>query len=94
MTTTRPVPVPFDIPAPRSWRFAMAGALGGFVLALGIAFVLFLLDGQSQGMTPGSCVLYSCVLTLFFSQFVGLSGMLAGAVVGGVAGGVMGLLRE
>jgi hypothetical protein len=61
----------------------------GLVAAILITFVMALVDGQAQGMSAGSCVLYGCVLTVLLSQMAGFSGMAAGAGVGALAGGIV-----
>jgi len=94
MTTTLPGTVPVEYGYPRPVRYMFWGAVAGLLAAIVATFVLALFDGQAQGMTAGSCVLYSCVLTLLLSQMVGFSGMAAGATVGALAGGAIYAVRD
>jgi hypothetical protein len=72
----------------------LGGAVVGLVAAILITFVMALFDGQAQGMSAGSCVLYGCVLTVLLSQMAGFSGMAVGAGVGAAAGGIIHLIRD
>jgi hypothetical protein len=72
----------------------LGGAVVGLVAAIVITFVMALVDGQAQGMSAGSCVLYGCVLTVLLSQMAGFSGMAVGAGVGALAGGIVHLVHE
>jgi hypothetical protein len=53
-----------------------------------------LVDGQVQGLSAGSCVVYGCVLTLPLSQMVGISGMIVGAGAGALTGGAVYLVHD
>ena len=66
----------------------------GLIAAILITFVMALVDGQAQGMSAGSCVLYGCVLTVLLSQMAGFSGMAVGAGVGALAGGIVYFVRD
>jgi uncharacterized membrane protein len=66
----------------------------GLVAAILITFVMALVDGQAQGMSAGSCVLYGCVLTVLLSQMAGFSGMAVGAGAGALAGGIVHFVRD
>jgi hypothetical protein len=70
------------------------GAIAGFIAAILITFVMTLIDGQAQGMSAGSCVVYGCVLTVLLSQMAGLSGMVVGAGAGALAGGAVYLAHD
>jgi hypothetical protein len=94
MTTTLPVPVANQVQFSRPVRYMFWGAGVGLLAAIAATFLMALFDGQAQGMTPGSCVLYSCVLTLMLSQMAGLTGMLVGAVAGALAGGAVGVVHD
>jgi uncharacterized membrane protein len=72
----------------------LGGAVVGLIAAILITFVMALVDGQAQGMSAGSCVLYGCVLTVLLSQMAGFSGMAVGAGVGALAGGIVHLVRD
>jgi hypothetical protein len=72
----------------------LGGAVVGLVAAILITFVMALVDGQAQGMSPGSSVLYGCVLTVLLSQMAGFSGMAIGAGVGALAGGIVHFVRD
>lgn len=92
MTTTRAVLIPTDY-TPRWLRYMFLGAGAGFIVALGVAFVLALINGQVDGLSPGSCMATACALTLMLSQPVALSGMLTGAVVGAAMSGAVYLIH-
>jgi NhaP-type Na+/H+ or K+/H+ antiporter len=72
----------------------LGGAVVGLIAAILITFVMALVDGQAQGMSAGSCVLYGCVLTVLLSQMAGFSGMAVGAGMGALAGGIVHLVRD
>jgi hypothetical protein len=72
----------------------LGGAVVGLVAAILITFVMALVDGQAQGMSAGSCVVYGCVLTVLLSQMAGFSGMAVGAGVGALAGGIVHLVHD
>jgi uncharacterized membrane protein len=72
----------------------LGGAVVGLIAAILITFVMALVDGQAQGMSAGSCVLYGCVLTVLLSQMAGFSGMAVGAGVGALAGGIVHFVRD
>jgi hypothetical protein len=94
MTTTIPAPVATEVQFARPVRYMFWGAGVGLLAAIAATFVMALFDGQAQGMTPGSCVLYGCVLTLLLSQMVGLTGMFVGAAAGALTGGVIGVAHD
>ena len=94
MTTTIPAPVATQIQLTRPVRYMFWGAGVGLLAAIAATFVMALFDGQAQGMTPGSCVLYSCVLTLMLSQMAGLTGMFVGAAAGALTGGAIGVVHD
>ncbi len=94
MTTTLPLPVEAGYRPSRPVRYMLGGAVVGLVAAILITFVMALFDGQAQGMSAGSCVLYGCVLTVLLSQMAGFSGMAVGAGVGAAAGGIVHLIRD
>lgn len=94
MTTTVQLPAPAAFTLPRAARYVIAGGIAGMVLAIIATFVIALFDGQAQGMSAGSCVVYGCALTLLLSQAVGFSGMFAGAGVGALVGGAAYLFRH
>jgi hypothetical protein len=71
-------------------RFVLAGGAFGLLAALAVTFVLALLDGSARGLTPGSCIVYGCTITMLLSQPTGIGGMLAGAALGGAAGAAVG----
>jgi len=94
MTTTIPAPVATQVQFARPVRYMFWGAGVGLLAAIAATFVIALFDGQAQGMTPGSCVLYSCVLTLLLSQMVGLTGIFVGAAAGALTGAVVGVVHD
>lgn len=94
MTTTLPLPVEAAYRPSRPVRYMLGGAVVGLIAAILITFVMALVDGQAQGMSAGSCVLYGCVLTVLLSQMAGFSGMAVGAGVGALAGGIVHLVRD
>lgn len=94
MTTTLPLPVQAEYRLSRPVRYMLGGAVVGLVAAIVITFVMALMDGQAQGMSVGSCVLYGCVLTVLLSQMAGFSGMAVGAGVGALAGGAIHLVHD
>ena len=94
MTTTLPLPVKAAYGPSRPVRYMLGGAVVGLIAAILITFVMALVDGQAQGMSAGSCVLYGCVLTVLLSQMAGFSGMAVGAGMGALAGGIVHLVRD
>ena len=94
MTTTLPLPVEAAYRPSRPVRYMLGGAVVGLIAAILITFVMALVDGQAQGMSAGSCVLYGCVLTVLLSQMAGFSGMAVGAGVGALAGGIAHLVHD
>ena len=94
MTTTLPVPALTEYRLSRPVRYMLWGGVAGFIAAIVITFVMALVDGQAQGMSAGSCVVYGCMLTLLLSQMVGISGMFVGAGAGALTGGAVYLVHD
>ena len=94
MTTSLPLTVQTAYRPSRPVRYMLGGAVVGLIAAILITFVMALVDGQAQGMSAGSCVLYGCVLTVLLSQMAGFSGMAVGAGMGALAGGIVHLVRD
>jgi hypothetical protein len=91
MVDIRPVSVAIGVTnvMPQMLKYIFGGSLVGLLVGLGTVFVLALFQGHAIGLSPGSCVVYSCTLTLLLSHPAGIAGMVAGATVGAMAGGVV-----
>jgi hypothetical protein len=77
------------VSAPLLVKAVFSGVCAGFIVSLGVVFLLAIFHGEAIGLSPGACTFYACSMTMLLSQPAGIAGMVVGAVVGLVAGGVV-----
>jgi hypothetical protein len=74
---------------PRLAPYVLWGAVIGVIGGLGTLFATTAYYGQACGLTTGTCVALSCVMTVLLAQPAVLLGLLAGAACGAVCGFVV-----
>jgi hypothetical protein len=78
---------PNDVP--RLTPYVLWGAVIGVIGGLGTLFAATAYYGHACGLTTGTCVALSCVMTVLLAQPAVLLGLLAGAASGAVCGFVV-----
>ena len=84
-----------SVPRGLQWiKYVFWGGAIGLAGGLFMTFILAMFDGMARGLTPGSCVVYGCALTLMLSHPAGLGGMLVGGGLGAATGGALYLYHK